>query len=120
MQNIVRLAVAVLLVGTVGAALGAQEAKTSTVQGKVTAVTGSSLTIEHDSHTMTFMVDNTTKVIGKGVGTKREAKAKAKEKFTILEAVETDDRVTVKYHEMGGKMHASEVQITQKKLSATK
>jgi hypothetical protein len=120
MQNIVRLAVAVLLVGTVGAGAGAQEAKTSTVQGKVTAVTGASLTIEHDADTMTFVIDNTTKVIGKGVGTKREEKAKSKEKFTILDAVETDDRVTVKYHEMDGKMHASEVRITQKKLSATK
>ena len=120
MKNIARVAVALLMAGAIGAAAGAQEAKTSTVQGKVTAVTGSSVTIQHDSDTMTFVVDNTTKVIGKGVGTKREERAKAKEKFTILDAVETDDRVTVKYHEMDGKMHASEVRITQKKLSATK
>jgi hypothetical protein len=117
MKNVARVAVALLLAGTLGIAAGAQEAKTSTVQGKVTAVTGTSLTIEHGADTMTFAVDQTTKVIGKGVGTKMQEKAKAKEKFTILDAVETDDRVSVKYHDMDGKMHAQEVRIVQKKLS---
>ena len=118
MNRIVRFALALLMTGAVGAALAAQKPKTAMVQGKVTAVTNDSLTITHGADTMTFTVDSATKLIGKGIGTMASQKKAKNEPFTITDGVATDDLVKVTYHDMEGKMHASQVTIVQKNLQS--
>jgi hypothetical protein len=118
MTRIVALAAAVLLTG--GAIAGASE-KTKVAMGKVTAVSGDSLSIKAGTETLTFAIDGTTKVLGKGLGTMaREKKAKG-ETFTITDGVANDDMVKVTYHDMGGgKLHAAQVNVVQKGMQNTK
>ena len=58
-----------------------------TVQGKVTSATGDSLTVAKGSESMTFTVDGTTKIIGKGLTTKTNEKAAEGKKMTLSDAV---------------------------------
>jgi hypothetical protein len=118
MKRIVGFVIALFVIGALGATLAAQKPKTTTVQGKVTAVANDSLTIMHGADTMTFAVDSATKVIGKGVGTMASQKKAKNEPFTITDGVATDDMVKVTYHEMDGKMHASQVSVVQKNLQS--
>jgi hypothetical protein len=118
MKRIVGLAAALLVTGAVGATLAAQKPKTMLAQGKVTAVTNDSLTVVQGSDTMTFTVDSTTKVVGKGVGTKANQMKAKNEPFTITDGVAMDDIVKVTYHEMDGKMHAAQVTIVQKNMKS--
>ena len=118
MNKIVRLGVTLLLTGTLGVAVSAQKPKTTTVQGKVTAVTNETLAISHGTDTMTFVVDSATKVVGKGVGTMASEKKAKNEPLKITDAVAMDDMVKVTYHEMDGKMHAAQVTIVQKSLQS--
>ena len=118
MNKIVRLGVTLLFTGTLAVALSAEKPKTTTVQGKVTAVTNESLTISKGAETMTFAVDSTTKLVGKGIGTMANEKKLKNETLTITDGVTTDDMVKVTYHEMDGKMHAAQVTIVQKSLQS--
>src|SRR5438874_5497942 len=90
-------------------------AKTST--GTVESVSGSSLTVTAAGKDMTFTIDNDTKVIGKGMGTKSAA---AGGKLAIADAVSTGDTVSVTYHDMGGTMHAATVRVTTKASGSSK
>ena len=116
MNKLVRVAVTLLLTGALGVALSAQKPKTTTVQGKVTAVTNESLTISHGADTMTFAVDSATKLVGKGIGTMASEKKAKSEPMTITDGVTADDMVKVTYHDVDGKMHASQVTVVQKNL----
>jgi hypothetical protein len=118
MRNAWRVVLALLIAVGVTTATAAEKAKTSTVQGTVTAAAGDSLTITKGSEPMTFVVDNTTKVTGKGLTTKSNEKAAAGEKLTISDTVGKGDMVTVTYHEMDGKMHATMVKVRQKAMTA--
>jgi hypothetical protein len=119
MKHVCRLGLALAMVAMMMAPAAAAD-KAKTVQGKVTAVAGDSLTIAKGADSMTFTVDNTTKIVGKGLTTKSNEKAAAGEKMTLTDSVGDGDMVTVTYHEMDGKMHAATVKITQKALSTTK
>ena len=66
-----------------------------------------------DSKAMTFTVDNTTKFVGKGLGTKAKAG-----KLTATDAVAMNDHVRVAYHDMGGTMHAATVTVVSKASAA--
>jgi hypothetical protein len=118
MKLMVRSGLVLVLAAFVGTAVAAE--KTKTVQGKVTSVAADSLTISHGSDTMTFTVDSSTKVMGKGIGTMMREKKAKNEPFGITDAVATDDMVRVSYHEADGKMHAAQVTVTQKSLTAKK
>jgi len=118
MNRMVRLSVTLLLTGALGVALSAQKPKTTTVQGKVTAVTNDSLTISKGADTMTFAVDAATKLVGKGIGTMANEKKAKNEPLTMTDGVATDDVVKVTYHEMDGKMHAAQVTVVQKNLQS--
>lgn len=105
-----------LLVGlSVFALFAAQSAvqaqgKSMTTSGTVKSVSGSSLVVTaKGGKDMTFAVDNTTKFVGKGLGTKAKEGA-----MTATDAVHDGDRVSVTYHDMGGTMHAASVRITAK------
>ena len=112
-----RLVLAILMLATVSTAGAAEKEKAMTAQGKVTAVAGDTLTIAKGAESMTFTVDNMTKITGKGLSTKTAEKAAAGEKMTLSDSINKDDMVSVTYHDMGGKMHASAVKVTQKALS---
>lgn len=80
--------------------------------GRVQSIAADSLTVTGSGgKTMTFAVDGSTKVIGKGAGTKAQA---AGGKTAITDLVSTGDQVSVSYHDMNGKMHASEVRVVTK------
>ena len=129
MKNAWRVVLALLTVATVTTTAAAQTwgpapeqkaapaGKAMTVQGKVTSATGDSLTVAKGSESMTFTVDGTTKIIGKGLTTKTNEKAAEGKKMTPVDAVGAGDMVTVTYHDMSGTMHASQVKVTQKALS---
>ena len=118
MKRLVAVALTVLglSVAVQGVAVQAQAAKSKamTAAGKVKAVTGTSLTISSAGKDMTFTVDGTTKFVGKGLGTKAKAG-----KLTATDAVATNDRVRVAYHDMGGTMHAASVNVVSKGAVAT-
>ena len=119
MKHVCRLGLALAVVAAMLTPAAADD-KGKTVQGKVTAVSSDSFTIAKGSESMTFTVDNTTKITGKGLTTKSNEKAAAGEKMTLSDSVATGDMVSVTYHDMDGKMHAGAVKITQKALSVTK
>lgn len=113
-----RIAWVVALASLLAVAAAPAAEKSKTMRGKVTAVTADSVTIAQGTDSMTFHVDATTKITGKGLTTKTNEKAAKGEKLTLSDTVGTDDMVTVTYEEMGGKMHASAIRITQKSLAA--
>jgi hypothetical protein len=117
MDTIARVGLAVLLAAALGASVAAQKPKTMTAQGRVTAVSGDSLTIAHGSDSLTFAVDTSTRVTGKGLGTMAREKKAKNEGLTITEAVAKDDLVKVTYHDAAGKMHAAQVVVVEKALA---
>jgi hypothetical protein len=92
-----------------------QGAKTLKSNGRVIAISSDSMTIRPGMETMVFIIDKATKVTGKGVGTKTRALTAAGKPVVITELVEEFDSVTVKYHDMDGKLHAREVDINVKR-----
>ena len=120
MREVLSLALGLLLTVSAGAAAANEHAKTMLAQGKVTAASNESLTIEDGGKSLMFAVDKSTKVLGKGLSTlTREKKAKG-ETFTFTDGVAVDDIVKVSYHDMAGKLHAAQVTVVQKHLSTTK
>jgi Domain of unknown function (DUF5666) len=117
MTKILSFAFGVALVMAFSSGVAADD-KTKLTQGKVTAASNDSLTIEEGGKSLTFAVDSSTKVLGKGLSTlMREKKAKG-ESFTFTDGVAVDDMVKVSYHDMDGKLHAAQVTVVQKHLSA--
>lgn len=107
MKRLVALAVMVLVVGGVAAA---QDTKTAS--GTVKAVAGDSLTItDKDGKDMTFAVDGKTELFATG-GSHKTADTKAMgKKPVIADVVKTGAKVSIEYHDMGGKMHAAKIRV---------
>jgi len=79
--------------------------------GTVKSVSPTSLVISDGGKDSTFTIDAESRVVGRGASTAtRESGGRA----PITQLVGVGDRVSVTYHEMGGAMHASNVQVTQK------
>jgi hypothetical protein len=109
------LIVAVSLFALSAAQVGLQaQGKSTSASGVVKSVSGTSLVVTAKGKDMTFTVDNSTKFVGKGLGTKSKAG-----NLTATDAVAAGDHVTVTYHEMANMMHAASVRITAK-AAATK
>jgi len=85
-----------------------------TMNGTVTAVTGTSLAVKTSAGEMTFVIDKGTDVIGAGLGTAAAKKKEAGEVTVITDFVAVGDSVRVHYREMGDMKHASEVHVTRK------
>jgi hypothetical protein len=115
MKKIASVAFALLLTGWAAGAFAAE--KTKIAQGKVTAATNESLTIEQGSQPLTFTVDGSTKLFGKGLSTMMREKKAKNETFTFTDGVTVDDLVKVVYTDVDGKMHATQVTIVQKSLA---
>jgi hypothetical protein len=82
--------------------------------GTVQSVSATSMTINGSSgagakFTQTFIIDNNTKVVGKGASTATKGA-----KVAITDLVGTGDHVAVSYHTMGTDLHASNVRVTTK------
>jgi hypothetical protein len=123
MRKFVALAAFALLVAS-GSAFAQEKAKadkpaakpagaTKTAVGTVKSVAADSVTVtDKDGKDWTFAIDAKTQVQAKGAGTKTaQAKAAGKAGISITEAVKSGDRVTVKFHDMGGTMHAASVRV---------
>ena len=114
-----RLRTALVIVALLGfvPGVGAQSggAKTLKANGRVIAISADSMTVRPGMRDMVFVIDKDTKVTGKGVGTKTRALAASSKPVTITELVEEFDSVTVKYHDLSGKLHAREVDIVVKR-----
>jgi hypothetical protein len=102
-------------VSTAGAAAaGGAAAKSS--NGTVQSVSPTSMTISGSSgagakFTQTFTIDADTKVIGKGAGTAAAAKGG---KIAATDVVTNGDHVSVSFHPVGEKLHASEIRVMSK------
>lgn len=103
------LAVAALCVSHAVSVNAQAKAKPMNASGTVKAVTGNSLTVTAGGKDMTFRIDNTTRFVGKGLGTKAKGAP-----ISPTDAVGTGDTVRVTYHDMGGTLHATNVSITMK------
>ena len=119
MKRVAAIALTVMLVALpVLAATAEQEAKpaakSGNVNGVVSAVTNTSLTVKTSSGEETFSIVEKTKVIGSKMGRQAEAMKKAGEKTVITEFVQTGDTVSVRFTDDGGTKKASEVRVTKK------
>jgi hypothetical protein len=119
MKRVAAIALTVMLVALpVLAATAEQEAKpaakSGNVNGVVSAVTNTSLTVKTSSGEETFSIVEKTKVIGSKMGRQAEAMKKAGEKTVITEFVQTGDAVSVRFTDDGGTKKASEVRVTKK------
>jgi hypothetical protein len=91
-----------------------QAAKSGNLNGTVSAVTNTSLTVKGSTGEQTFTIAEKTKVVGAKMGRKAEAMKKAGEKTVITEFVESGDTVSVRYMDDGTTKTASEVRVTKK------
>ena len=108
----IALAIAALCVGQ-AAGLDAQaKTKTLNATGIVKTVSGNSLTVTTAGKDATYTIDNATRFVGKGLGTKAKAGP-----VTAADAVAAGDKVRVTYHDMGGgTLHAASVSVMAKAI----
>ncbi len=92
-------------------------ARSMTASGIVTAVSDASLTVKGSAGESTYTVDQNTRVVGTGLGTKAKELRSAGQKPTITGLVQSGDTVSVRYTEADGAKKASEVRITKKAKS---
>jgi hypothetical protein len=89
---------------------------TKTATGTVRSVSATSMTISGSSgagatFSQTFVIDSSTKVVGRGAGT---AAAAAGGKVVVTDLVGNGDGVSVSYKTSGSALHASEIRVTSK------
>ena len=107
----------VLALAGIPAVTSAADATKLAANAVVKSITASSLTVTgSDGKDMTFTVDAKTKVTGKGVGTAAAAKGKGG-KASIADLLGAGDRVSVRYHDMSGTLHAASVERTTKAMT---
>lgn len=83
---------------------------TKWVRGTVTAVSDSSITVKALEKEYTFTVDQKSEVIARGAGTKaRQAAKEGQPGIKLTDSVKVGDGVEVRYHDMGGTLHAATI-----------
>ncbi len=97
--------------GPAGGSSSTNTPATRTASGTVKSVAAGSLTITSGGKDMTFAIDASTNVVGRGAGT---AARVAGGRTSITTLVGNGDTVGVSYHAMAGSMHAAEVRVTAK------
>ena len=106
---------AALIRGGVSAPAMTSGEGTKRLEGVVTAVTGTSLTIKpKEGDAVTFVIDEKVRITGTGLSTMTREKAAAGAKGVLTEAVAVGDTVDVSYKAMGEMKHASHVQVVKK------
>lgn len=99
-----------------GVSSAASESMTSA--GTVQAIGSNTMTITGNggggaSFTQTFTIDEQTRVFAKGAST---AAAPKGGRLPFTEVVSNGDHVSVSYHKVGEKLHASDVRVTSKAM----
>ena len=85
---------------------------TMSATGTVKSVAADSVVVtDKDGKDWTFAVDTATKVVAKGASHKSDEKKAEHAPMMITDVVKTGDKVSVKYHDMDGKMHAASVRV---------
>lgn len=96
-----------------------QSQKSLHATGRVAAIAGDSITVKPGNSTLTFEVNSSTTVIGKGVGTKTRAMKAQGKSPAVTDLVEQYDVVAVEYHDVGnGKLQATRLDIRSKRETA--
>ena len=86
--------------------------KTMSASGTVKSVSADSLVVTDKSgKEWTFAVDSSTSIVAKGASHMTAEKKAEGKPVTLTDAVKEGEKVSVKYHEMGGKMHAASVRV---------
>ena len=86
--------------------------KTMSASGTVKSVSAGSLVVTDKSgKDWTFAVDSSTSIVAKGASHMTAEKKAEGKPVTLTDAVKEGEKVSVKYHEMGGKMHAASVRV---------
>jgi hypothetical protein len=104
-------AVSVRPISTAGSGDSPKSESAKVASGKVTSITASAMTVNHDGQDLTFAVDAATTVSARGAG--RATKA-AGGRVSITDLVGKGDTVSVTYRNVGNAMNASQVRITVK------
>lgn len=87
-----------------------------TASGVVSAISGNSVTVKGSSGEWIFSVDEKTTVSGEGVGTAGRKMAGEGKQTTLSELLKEGDSVSVTYHDMDGKKHASVIRLIKRKM----
>jgi len=101
-------AVTVRPISSAGSANGPKPEAAKSASGKVTSITASTLTVDHDGQALTFAVDTATRVSAPGAG---RASRAAGGRLPITDLVGKGDVVNVVYQDAGSSMNASQVRI---------
>ena len=109
LRRLITLATALMVVGVLGAA-ALVNAQDKEARGSVTAVSNSSMTISSGARSMTFIVDDDTKLEVKAAARQtRQARDASKPGATLTQYVHIGNPVLVRYRELDGKLVASSV-----------
>jgi len=110
------LAVAVVVFGLVGVASAQAQEKSHTAIGPVAKISGDSLTVDTAKGPVNFVTSASTAVKVTGGSAKaRAAKAEGEKGVKVTDAVHVGDQVSVKYTDEGGKFHATEIDVKQRR-----
>ena len=109
MSTLIMWAMSILLAAS--ADLTAQSRVNQNAAGRVTAVAADSITIQTSTETLTLVVDRSTKVIGKGVGTITGRLKAEGRPVTVTDLVHQYDSVRVKYAAADRGARATEIRI---------
>jgi hypothetical protein len=91
---------------------GMKSDKAMTAAGTVKSLSGDSLVVTDKSgKDWTFAVDSSTKIVASGASHMTAEKKAEGKPVTLMDAVKEGAKVSVKYHEMDGKMHAASVRV---------
>ncbi|MBI2834753.1 MAG: hypothetical protein HYX76_10055 [Acidobacteria bacterium] len=115
MKRFVGIGIVALFVAPfAAAALAADTVKTN---GTISAVAADSVTIKtDDNQEMTFAIDDKTKIIARGASTMIKKAKKEGKAVPVTDILKVDDKVQVKYHDMGETKHAAEVRKVSGKM----
>jgi hypothetical protein len=101
-----------LCISLSSAQIGAEvSSKIQSMTGVVKTVSVSSLTLEHAGHEITFALDSATRAIAKGGPRDLLRRTPGP---TITDIIKVGDRVTVRYRQSDGAMHAVELRRLQR------
>jgi hypothetical protein len=92
-------------------------APTRNTYGKVTSITGRTLTLDVGGRHIAFIVEENTDVLARGAG---RATRKAGGTLPITDLVHSGDLVRVSYRELDGALRASEIQIRGRNVVASR
>jgi hypothetical protein len=96
-------------------ALAQEPGKTMRATGRVVAIDSESITVKPGHNTLVLVVDASTRVTGKGVGTKLRSLKADKKSAQITDLVDENDSVVAEYRDLGnGVLQATRVDVRVK------